>query len=123
MVHSGVSVDDFADTANARVSFDNPDRLTGGLGAAMETAYAWGDRQLSLQGSLDIERIASGASTSAHVSGVTLQTVSERNAVHGALSGLYREAGFSLGAALSMRRALGSHDRDVTGLVTVGLTL
>ena len=54
-------MDKFTDGVDSRVSFSDSERLTGGVGMMAETTRTWGDRELSLQGSLGIERIFRGA--------------------------------------------------------------
>ena len=50
----------FTDAVNARVSFPEAGRLTGGIGFATELSRAWTSGGFSLRGSLDVERIVRG---------------------------------------------------------------
>ena len=63
LARSEVSMDKFTDGVDSRVSFSDSERLTGGVGMMAETTRTWGDIELSLQGSLGIERIFRGAQT------------------------------------------------------------
>ena len=63
LVHTQLSIDGFTDAVNSRVSYPASDRLTGSLGVMVETEHASADGELSLRGSLDVERIVSGAMT------------------------------------------------------------
>ena len=74
LVRASISVDNFTDAVNSRVSFPDVDRFIGGLGAVMETTRAWGVGEISLRGSLDFGRMFSGAETLARVSGETLRS-------------------------------------------------
>ena len=121
LVRSKVSVDDFTDAVNSRVSISGQDRVTVGIGAAAETAYARDEGELLLRGSLDLERIVSGASTRTEVSGETLSLTSERTSASLGLGAVFRKNDVSLGADLFWRHAFGANERDLTGLVSVSL--
>ena len=121
VAYSGVSIDDFTDTVNARVSFYDPVRLTGGLGAVAETTYSWEGRTLSLRGSADLEHMLDGVTTT-DVSGENLSFAAEKSTALLALSGVYSAKDFSLGVEASLRQAIGSSDRDYAGRVTFDLS-
>ena len=61
VVGSRVAVDAFTDTVNARVAMADADRVLVGLGMQADTAYPWGEGEVTLRGSVDYERIVSGA--------------------------------------------------------------
>ena len=115
LARSEVSVDKFTDAVDSRVSFSDSERLTGGVGMMAETTRTWGDSELSLQGSLGIERIVRGAQTFTNVSGEQLNMKSAKDSALLALSGVYRRSSFSLSAGISVREGSNSDSRDYSG--------
>ena len=115
LTRSKGSADRFTDVVDARVSFPDPDRLVGGFGVTAKTADTGDSGGLSLHGSLDIERIFSGAQTDVHVSGEKLSQRPAKDSVLVALGGTYRRGPFSFGAQVSAREGLGSEGREYSG--------
>ena len=115
LARSEVSVDKFTDAVDSRVSFSDSERLTGGVGMMAETTRTWGGSELSLQGSLGIERIVRGAQTFTNVSGEQLNMKSAKDSALLALSGVYRRSSFSLSAGISVREGSNSDSRDYSG--------
>ena len=97
VVGSRVSVDDFTDAVDARVSLSGADRVLGGLGVLAETVRPWGDGAFSLRGSVDFERMFRGATTTTQVSGEQLSAVATENSLLVGLNGVYRQGRFSIG--------------------------
>ena len=115
LARSEVSMDKFTDAVDSRVSFSDSERLTGGIGMMAETTRTWGDRELSLQGSLGIERIFRGAQTVSHISGEDLRMKSAKDSAILAISGVYHRGSHSLSAAISAREGSNSDGRDYSG--------
>ena len=115
LARSEVSMDKFTDAVDSRVSFSDSERLTGGVGMMAETTRTWGDRELSLQGSLGIERIFRGAQTVSHISGEDLRMKSAKDSALLAISGVYHRGSHSLSAAISAREGSNSDGRDYSG--------
>ena len=90
LVGARVLVDDFTDAVNARVSIPDANRLMSGVGAMVETAHAWDNGAFSLRGSVDFERIVSGADTVTEASGERLSLEAARNGILLGLHGLLR---------------------------------
>ena len=120
-VGSRVSVDDFTDAVNSRVSFPDADRLMGGLGTVVEAARAWDGRSFSLRGSVDFERMFSGAETIALVSGESLRLEAATDSILVGLNAEYRQSHFSLGAKVWLREVLDSNAREYSGILNVGV--
>ena len=121
VVGSRVSVDDFTDAVDARVSLSGADRVLGGLGVLAETARPWGEGEFSLRGSLDFERMFSGAATTTQVSGEQLSADATDNSLLVGLQGVYRLGRFTVGAEVAARQELGSTDSEYTSFLNVGL--
>ena len=121
LTQSKGSADRFTDVVDARVSFSDPDRLVGGFGVTAKTADTGDSGGLSLQGSLDIERIFSGAQTDVHVSGEKLSQRPAKDSVLVALGGTYRRGPFSFGVQVSAREGLGSEGREYSGSLNLGI--
>ena len=118
--YSKVSVDGFRDTVDARVSFPDAERISGRLGVVAQATRAWKDGELSLWGSFDIERIFSGAETTAYVSGERLGSEISENSAHLGLGASWRLGRFSIGGRLSAVGA-GSNDREYDGRLDIGM--
>ena len=121
LTRSKGSADRFTDVVDARVSFPDSDRLVGGFGVTAKTAYTGDSGGLSLHGSLDIERIFSGAQTDVHVSGEKLSQRPAKDSVLVALGGTYRRGPFLFGAQVSAREGLDSEGRDYSGSLNFGI--
>ena len=122
VVGSRVSVDDFTDAVDARVSLSGADRVLGGLGVLAETARPWGEGEFSLRGSLDFERMLSGATTTTQVSGEQLSADATENSLLVGLQGVYRQGRFTVGAEIAARQELGSTDSEYTGFLNLGIS-
>ena len=122
MVGSRVSVDDFTDAVDARVSLANADRVLGGLGVLAETARPWGEGEFSLRGSLDFERMLRGATTTTQVSGEQLSAEATENSLLVGLQGVYRQGRFTVGAEIAARQELGSTDSEYTSFLNLGIS-
>ena len=99
--HSDVSVDDFTDAVDARVSVADLERLTGGFGGVVETDLALNgeEEELSLYGSLGLERTLGGAGTEVLVSGETLRSKAPDSRLLLGFGGTYRQGDFALSGA------------------------
>jgi len=117
--HSTLDMDAFTDSVNARVSRVDHSRSMGGLGMAVETVRAAKNGNLSLRGSLGMEKTLSGTQTSVEVSGEELSTRSDRARPTLGVTGLYRWDRFSLEAVLSTA-GLGTGDTQHAGSVKFG---
>ena len=78
MTRSGVSIDTFTDSVDARVSAADTMRFTGGVGVAAGTERAIEGGVFSLRGSLDLEQKLDDAETAVDVSGTRLESKSQR---------------------------------------------
>ena len=122
VVSSQVSVDSFTDAVEARVSFGDADRITGGLGFLADTTRSWGAGNLVLRGSVDLERLLSGTETTTRVSGERLSAVATDSSLLVGLNGVYRQGRFSIGAEVAARQELGSADREYVSFLNLGLS-
>ena len=122
VVSSQVSVDSFTDAVEARVSFGDADRITGGLGFLADTTRSWGAGNLVLRGSVDLERLLSGTETTTRVSGERLNAVATDSSLLVGLNGVYRQGRFSIGAEVAARQELGSADREYVSFLNLGLS-
>ena len=123
LVRTRVSVDDFSDAVESRVSFPEADRMIGGLGTVAELVQPWRGGEFSLRGSLDMWWVLRGVETAAWVSGERLSSESPENGILLGLDGLYRRNRFSVGATLSMGSAFGSNTREYSGFIRFGIHL
>ena len=121
VVGSRVTVDRFTDVVDARVSYADADRVLGGLGIVADTLQPWGDGQITLRGSVDYERIVSGATTTTTISGERLRAEATDNSLLVGLQGLYRQGRFSIGAEIAARQELGSDDSEYASFVNLGV--
>lgn len=121
VVGSRVAVDSFTDAVDARVSFADADRITGGLGVLADTTRAWGKGNVTLRGSVDYERMFSGAETRVQVSGEPLSAAATENSLLVGLQGVYRYGRFSIGAELAARQELGSADSEYASFINLGV--
>ena len=122
VVGSRVSVDTFTDAVDARVSLSGADRVLGGLGVLAETARPWGEGEFSLRGSLDFERMLSGATTTTQVSGEQLSADATDTSLLVGLQGVYRQGRFTVGAEIAARQELGSTDSEYTSFLNLGIS-
>ena len=120
MTRSGVSIDTFTDSVDARVSAAETARFTGGVGAVAETARAIEGGVLSLRGSLDLEQKLDDAETAVDVSGTRLESKSQKTRLLLGLGGVYRKGRFSVSGEVSMG-GLGSDDTKYAGQVSFGM--
>ncbi len=121
VVGSRVSLDRFTDTVNAAVSVADADRVLGGVGVVTETTRPWGDGTVALRGSVDYERMFSGAETTASVSGERLTAEATKNSLLVGVRGGYQQGRFAVGAELAARQELGSPDTEYVGFLNLGL--
>ena len=122
VVSSQVSVDSFTDAVEARVSFGDADRITGGLGFLADTTRPWGEGEFILRGSVDLERLLSGTETRVQVSGERLSAVATDSSLLVGLNGIYRQGRFSIGAEVAARQELGSNDSEYTSFLNLGIS-
>ena len=122
VVGARVSVDDFTDAVDARVSLSDADRVLGGLGMLVETVRPWGEGAFSLRGSLDVERTVRGATTTTQVSGEPLSADATDHSLLVGLQGSYRQGRFTVGAEILARQELGSTDNEYTSFLNLGLS-
>ncbi len=121
LARSEADAEGFADASGARVALADAARFTGGVGVSAETARALYDGgNLSLRGSLDVERTLGGAETAVSVSGERLASESAKTRVLLGLGVDYRSGRFAAGAAVSAG-GLGSDDASYAGRVTFGM--
>ena len=119
---SRVSVDQFTDAVNTRVSFADADRILTGLGVVADTTRPWGEGELALRGSVDFERIVKGAKTGAQISGEPLSAVATENSLLFGLNAVYRQGRFTVGAELAARQEVGSTDSEYASFLNVGIS-
>ena len=120
-VGSRVSVDDFTDAVNSRVSFPDADRLMGGVGTVLEAARAWDGGSFSLHGSVDFERMFDGAETIVLVPSQSLRLEAAKDSILVGLKALYRQGRFSLGAKAWLRDVLDSNAWEFSGALQAGI--
>ena len=119
MTRSGVSIDTFTDSVDARVSAAETARFTGGVGAVAETARAIEGGVFSLRGSVDLEQKLDDAETAVDVSGTRLESKSQKTRLLLGLGGVYRKGRFSVSGEVSMG-GLGSDDTKYAGQLSFG---
>ena len=73
-----------------------------------------GERKFAFRGSLDVDRILSGAGTIAKVSGEKLESESDGTRVLLSLGGTYRSGNFAFSGEVSVG-GLSSDDREYSG--------
>ena len=120
-VGSRVSVDEFTDAVDSRVSFPNADRLMGGVGTVVVATRTWAGGAVSLRGSVDVERMVDGAATIAHVSGERLRLEAATDSLLVGLNAAYRQSHFSLGATVWLREGLDANAREYAGVLNIGV--
>ena len=121
VVRPSVSVDDFTDQVNSRVSFSDEVRVIGGLGMAARTAHAIGGGQFSLRGSVDFEQTLHGALTWVTVSGETLHSEWPDNGILAGLDAAYRKGRVLIGAGATAGAALTRNTRDYSGFFKLAI--
>ena len=119
---SRVSVDDFTDAVDARVSLANAARVLVGLGVQADTTRPWAGGAFLLRGSVDIEQMVSGATTTTQVSGERLSADATDTSLLFGLRGIYRHDRVTVGAELAARQELGSTDSEYTSFLNLGLS-
>ena len=113
LTRSGISSMNFTDKVGSRVSLSESRQLTSGLGVVAETERV-GERKFAFRGSLDVERILSGAGTTAKVSGEKFESESDGTRVLLSLGGTYRWGDFAFSGDVSVG-GLSSDDREYSG--------
>ena len=119
---SRVSVDDFTDAVDARVSLANAARVLVGLGVQADTTRPWAGGAFLLRGSVDIEQMVSGATTTTQVSGERLSADATDTSLLFGLRGIYRHDRVTVGAEIAARQELGSTDSEYTSFLNLGLS-
>ena len=119
--HTRISVDNFTDTVDSRVSFPDEDRFTGGLGVMAETVRTGQGGELSLRGSLDFEHKLGGSKTVTRVSGERLSAEPEKSSILLGLGGAWQKGPFKYSAQLSAREELNSGGEEYSGYLNVGM--
>ena len=119
--HTRISVDQFTDAVDSRVSFPDTDRLTGGLGVMVESVRTEYGGELLLRGSLDFEQKLGDSKTVALVSGERLSAEPEKGSALLSLSGTWNKGSFTYSAELSARQDLHSGGEDYSGVIHVGM--
>ena len=119
---SRVSVDDFTDAVGARMSLANADRVLVGLGVQADTTRPWAGGAFLLRGSVDIEQMVSGATTTTQVSGERLSAAATDTSLLFGLRGVYRHDRVTVGAELAARQELGSTDSEYTSFLHLGVS-
>lgn len=115
-------MDHFTDAVNARVSFPETDRLTGGVGLVLETAHAFDNGSFfSFHGSVDFERMFDGARIAVEVSGDRLGLEAVEDSVLVGLSTVYRHGWLRLGAEAWFREVLESRSQGYGGRIRLGV--
>ena len=120
LARAEADADVFTDALGARVGVVDAARFTGAAGLAVDAARAWEGGNLSLRGSLDVERVLGGAETAVSVSGERLESESAKTRVLLGLGVDYRSGRFAVGAEVSAG-GLGSDDASYAGRVTFGM--
>ena len=110
-------MDKFTDSVGARFSLDDARRLTGGVGAVVETDRTWDGGMFSLRGSVDVEQKLGDAETTVDVSGERLASESTKTRLLFGLGGVYRKGRFSVSGEVSVG-GLGSDDTQYSGRVS-----
>ena len=119
VTYTKISIDSFTDSVDARVSFSDSDRVTGSLGAAIETSQTWNGGEFFLRGALDVERIFGSAQTDLRISGEGLGSESEKNSILLSLDGIHHGDRLSLSAGVSARKVLGSGGSEYSGFLVM----
>ncbi len=124
LAHTRVEVDRFTDTVGAQVSVPVMDRYRGSLGVQADTVRsAWGG-DLSLWGSLDLERLFGNVATTTWVSGERLRAEAQANSLLLTLGAVWQRGPWVLNAAFSAREAPGAGSggsREYTGALNIGV--
>ena len=126
--HSSIDIDSFTDAVDAKASFPDEVRLTGGIGALAQTMQPWKGGELTWHGSLDIEQILNSRSTTANrstsveVSGEKLKTETVSTRLLLGLGSLYQKGDFSISTQISAD-GLGTNDENYSGQVNIGVRL
>ena len=116
-----ITVDEFTDAVNSRVSVDDADRLIVGIGLALEGTHRLGAGRISLRGALGLEHTFSGTETITVVSGENLVSVAAENGIRMGLDSAYRQEGFSLGAGLRSAAQFGTDTQSYFAYLKFGV--
>ena len=119
---SEVAMSGFVDAVGTRVSLADGARFAAGVGIAAEAVQAWqgGERMLSVQGELGVERTLGDARTGVDVSGERLVSGPPRNRAMLGLSAVYRWSGYSVGGEVTALGP-GSDDSEFAGSLRLGM--
>ncbi len=120
--HSSIDIDSFTDAVDAKASFPDEVRLTGGFGALAETMQPWKGGELTWHGSLDIEQMLNSRSTRVDVSGEQLKTETVSTRLLLGLGSHYQKGDFSISAQISAD-GLATNDEEYSGQVNIGVRL
>ena len=121
VVGSRVSVDSFTDAVEARVSSVRANRNLGGLGIVADTTRPWRAGELVLSGSMDVERLLSGADTRVQVSGEQLSAAAMKNSLLIGLNGAYHQDRFTAGVEVVAQHELGSGNINYASFLSLGI--
>ena len=119
--HAGIGVDSFTDAVGARASFPDVGRYSGALGLTADTTRGAFGGELSMQGSVDIERRFAGADTSSWISGEKLDAESGEDDILLALGAAWSHGPWTLDAALSARETTGSGGHEHSASLNFGV--
>ena len=121
LTRSEVSMDDFQDAVESRVSLQEATRSIAGIGVVTERTHTWdgGERTLDLRGRLGIEQVLGDAETVVEVSGERLGSEADRTRVVLGLGAVVHWKRWSLGGEVSAS-ALGSDDNHYTASLRLG---
>ena len=121
LTRSEVSMDDFQDAVESRVSLQEATRSIAGIGVVTERTHTWdgGERTLDLRGRLGIEQVLGDAETVVEVSGERLGSEADRTRVVLGLGAVVHWKRWSLGGEVSAS-ALGSDDNHYSASLRLG---
>ena len=119
--HTRISVDNFTDVVESRVSFSNVERLTGGLGVLVEAVHTRSGGELLLHGALDVEQKFGSSRTLTWVSGERLRAEPEESSMLLGLGATLHQGPFTYSAELSAREELHSGGQEYSGFINVGM--
>ena len=115
--YTKLSIGSFTDAVDARASFPDAKRYRGGIGVLAETLREVSRGDLSLQGSVHLERTFGGSRTSSRVSGTRLTAKPQNNTLQLGLGGAWQRGPWLLSGTFSAREALGSGGNEYSGSV------
>ena len=118
--HIQVRVDGFTDAVGARASFPQAERYRASLGVLAGTTKEARDGELSLWGSVHLQRGFGDTSTTSLVSGERLRAKSQADSVQLGLGATWQQGPWVLNVALSARQASGG-SHSYSGSLNVGI--